>query len=193
MFLQFFLMRSIHGFVFLVLWPVHVFKVILTSDISKFKVLFKDWLTFRGYDLVLVIALILTNMFIECSKVLYLYGLNVITDANIQSIYGNVMISLFAFVTYQALRLLYQQFCKIIEQSDSVFAQSIGRISDSMTAGAGVFSSVAMGAMALSKQLGGTLAQGAMAVSRLRGGGDVISKMPSGPDKENIFDSQNKR
>ena len=189
MFIQFFLMRSIHGFVFLVLWPVHVFKVILTSDITKFKVIFKDWLTFRGYDLVLIIALVLTNMFIECAKVFYLDGMKTITDANVQSIYGNVIIALFSFITYQTLRLLYQQFCKIIEQSDSVFAQSIGRISDSMTASAGVFSSVSMGALALSKQLGGTLATGAATITRVFGkdksgastdGVDILNKLNSG-------------
>ena len=192
MFLQFFLMRSIHGAIYFMLWPVHVIKVILSSDITKFKVLFKDWLTFRGYDIVLLIALVMSGLFIECCKVFYLYGLNIIKDENVQSIYGNVMISLFSFITFQLLRLLYQQYCKLIEQTDSVFAQSLGRIADSMTASAGVFSSVALSGAQVARQIGGGLGRlGIGGLGRIKdrisGGGK-----PSGPDGADLMDKIDK-
>ncbi|BAI81673.1 hypothetical protein DEFDS_P049 (plasmid) [Deferribacter desulfuricans SSM1] len=153
--LYFLVIRAINFLVYVVLWFMYFFKAFILSDIRILKSLIIDWITFRAYDVALVVGIAFSYAFQILLYTLISYGQYLLTSNSARSVMVNLVLALCVFLNLQIMRFVYQNIGRIVAQSDNVFADSLKRVIDTGVAGVGAVTSVLGGVIGLSQTLGG--------------------------------------
>jgi hypothetical protein len=189
----FFVIRALNFLVYLVLWFLYFFKAIILSDIKVLKTFAIDWLTFRAYDLAIIIGIGFSFAFQVLLMTLSNYGSFILKSTNTKSLMFNLVSALCVFLNLQIMRFIYQNISKIVSQSDNVFADSLKRVVDTGVASLGSTASLVGGIMGLSTQVTKVFGRNSKVETVLKDSTEIVNNKTTKAvtDVQNKFNDNN--